>query len=206
MHTLQNSHENNRPVGRFLLDVKDFEGKHDTYTYASRFAANYSDILNRNWSASRVSIEEINGQRVELEFITDAMSDAFAWRVAVGNEQYEIHTNGCETYGIYYAFTPQRAVLQRQDMNSAAELYVLQGIVEHMTDTVEFHRNASMLRSDKTRTHASIDKLAAKAVRTYGEDKNLGTLKSHLFLAGFPVGSRDSSDYVPLLGTLDSTD
>lgn len=196
----QNDVENTRPVGRFLLGLDRYEGRHDIPTYASRFAAEYHDVLNQSWQASRVSVEEIDKQRVELEFVVDPANGDYAWRIATGSEQYEIHTGDNETYGTYYEFTPQRAVLVQRHIASVADLNALQGIVEYMTGTLDFHKNTSKIRGDKTRTHATIDELVKEGTRTHSESKNLKALRSHLFLAGFPVGSRDVSGYVPLSG------
>ncbi len=201
---MQPSHtniESTRPVGRFLLGLEDLESKHDTYTYALRFATDYQDILDHNRQASRVAVEEIDGQRVELEFVADQPNGGYVWRIAVGAEQYELHADNYETYGTYYEFTSQRAVLRRRHITSMTDLSVLESVVEYMTDTLDFHRNASALRGDKTRAHASIAELSGKEKRTHGDDRNLSALRSHLFVAGFPVGSRDISGLMPLLGS-----
>ena len=198
MQPSQNNVENVRPIGRFLLQLDGFPSQHGVFVYASKFAADYRDILNSSWYASRVSVEEINGRRVELEFAADYTNDEYAWHVVAGDEQYEIHTNGNETYGTYYEFTPQRSVLRRRSITTPEDLEVLQGIVEHMTGTLEFHKNASAIRGDKTRTHANINELSDRPRRTRGESKDLNALRGHLSLAGFPVGSRDISGMVPL--------
>jgi hypothetical protein len=198
---IQNSNQEERPLGRFLLGLEIVEGKRDIYTYASQFAGEYDDILNKKWKAARVSVEEINGQRVELEFAKDIMKQgSYTWRLYAGNEQYDIDSSqDCEPSATYYELTSQRLILRKRKVGSTAVLSSLQGVIEYMTDTRDFHKNASYIRGDSTRTHVSIDKLKDKKSLTHGEDKNMKALQSHLFLAGFPVGSIDIRNKLPLI-------
>jgi hypothetical protein len=197
----QNNNQEERPLGRFLLSLETVEGKRDIYTYASQFAGDYDDILNKKWKAAKVSVEEINGQRVELEFAKDLVGQgSYTWRLYAGNEQYDIDSSqDDEPYGTYYELTSQRSILRKHKIGSAAVLNSLQSVIEHMTDTRNFHKNASYIRGDSTRTHVNIEELKNKKSLTHGEDKNLKALQGHLFLAGFPVGSIDIRDKLPLI-------
>ena len=200
-------HENaefQRPIGRFLLGLEEKRIMHDPYEYAARFAANYRDILNPQWRAARVSVEEMYGQRVELEFATNShVHGHYTWHLCAKSEQYDIFCSENGEWGAtHYEFSSLRAVMRRHEVTDSGVLEGLQSIIEYMTDTYDFHKNASTIRGDSTRTRAAIQELDARKSTiglVHGEERNLMALKSHLFIAGFPVGSRDISFQPPLI-------
>lgn len=196
--------ERTRPIGRFLLALELGEpARNDAYVYAQRFASNYRDIINPRVRASRVSVEQIEGRRVELEFC-DARDESpiYVWRISAGREQYDLR---CDEQGVgatYYEFSEMRAVLRKRELFEPDDLTTLQQIVEYMTDTYDFHKNTSAIRGDSTRTHAALQALAHKKAShglSHGEEKECNALRSHLAVAGFPVGSRDISHHIPLI-------
>lgn len=198
------SAEQERPVGRFLLEPESETVASCSYEYAVLFANDNKDLLNHRWRASRVSTEEINGQRVELEFVAnDNATNQYVWHLCANDEQYDFYCNEAgECRATHYEFTSQRAVMKRREITEPTALEVLQDIVEYMTNTGDFFKNMLAIREDLERTQSAIKELdAKKSVKTisHGEEKNLAALKSHLFIAGFPVGSRDISKRGPLI-------
>lgn len=198
--------EKKRPIGRFLLDYEPtvcFEAK-EMYMYAAKFAQEYSDIINPRWRASRVSAEELNGRHIEIEFsvIDAARNNTFVWSVSTKGEQYDVYSTERDCRAEHYTFTAQGALMRKETLRDNESLASLKSFIEYMTDTYAFHKNASAIRGDSTRTYITIQELEqAKSIMqlTHKDEKNLQSLRSHLFLAGFPVGSRDVSRLVPLI-------
>lgn len=197
--------QHKRPIGRFLLD-RTFEKPaeaHDMYAYAAKFAMEYHDIINPKWRASRVSVEKLGGRHVELEFsIGSDEESCYVWRLHAGNEQYDVwcRENGCSI--IYYELTSQRAVMKKREADNPETLAVLKDLIEHMTDTYDFHKNTSSIRGDSVKTYAAIQELERKKSSnefSCRDAKNLHALNNHLFMAGFPVGARDISKLQPLI-------
>jgi hypothetical protein len=212
----QNSAEDSRPNGRFLLSFEQDAKVHDVYDYASRFAHKYEDILNPKLESSIVSSEDFEHRRVELEFGNDSKKPGtYAWRLSIAGErlgsdqyeggprilgeQYDIDCSEQQCVATHYTFNTQRAILRKRLVTSTDELNDLQSLIQYMTDTREFHKTASEIRGNITRAQRTYAELLAQKGRSFRDSKNLASLKSQLFQAGFSVGSRSISHKVPLL-------
>lgn len=197
--------KNENLYGRFLFDIDgQFESQYNIYQYSKHFGEEYKDILNKRRDSSRVSSESIANNVVDLEF-SHNQYDTFIWKIIIHcerygpqsisrgvlprkGEQYEIVSTKSETHAVYYELTNQNALMRKQYIEDLETLKVLQGLIEYMTDTRNFYKNASGVRGDSTRTHVAIEELEKNKSRNYVEEKNLRSLRSHLFKAGFPSG------------------
>lgn len=202
-------------TGRLLLNIKDqFIQRYDTFEYAKKFASDFDDILNSRWTSSRVTTGEVYGDFVDLEF-SHHNHDAFVWKIIVhskkhtlqgsalslgshAGEQYEIIAQNDNLKATYYRLNHQNTVMHKIPVYNPEEISTLQGLVEYFTDTKDFYKYTSDIRSDMSRSHRTISQLANKEIRNFSDEKNIQSLKNHLFRAGFPVGSPDISDKKPL--------
>lgn len=202
-------------TGRLLLNIKDqFIQKYDTFEYAKKFADNFDDVLNSRRSSLRVATGEVCGDLVNLEF-APKYPESFIWKIIVHSkkhsiqtsftgmvdqvgEQYEINAQNNSIAACYYRLNHQNAVMQKLPLHSTHDIYSLQGLIEYLTDTKDFYQQTSDIRGDMTRSHRAINQLENKVIRSFSDEKNIQSLKSHLFRAGFPVGSPDISGKKPL--------
>jgi hypothetical protein len=198
--------ENLRPIGRFLLaNGEERSHKGGAYRYAASFADEYKDIINPAWSASMITNQKIEDESIELEFAQDLVGDRFyTWRLAAGNVQYDTHVNDeGYYYGTYYEFSEQRAVKIRQEIGSLAVLNNVQLVIEYLTSTSEFDKQVSNIRANWWKMRVSAAQLEMKESPTFKERKDLESLRSQMFKAGFSVGSVDVRAKPPLLGPRD---
>ncbi|MDB5177045.1 MAG: hypothetical protein JWN75_713 [Candidatus Saccharibacteria bacterium] len=199
-----NPEENLRPIGRFLLG-QTTKSNGRIYNYALSFANEYKDIINPAWSASVITKQEIDGVDVSLEFGADIVGEGFySWRLHADREQYDIHSNqDGYTSATYYEFTNQRSVLRRKEIGSRALLAHVQESIETMTMSEAFEEHAAKLRTDWWELQIEIAQLELQEARTFKENNDLKSLRSQLFISGFPVGSINIGSKKPLLNPPD---
>lgn len=207
--------KNERLGGRFLFLVDNYRIQSNPFDYARSFADEYSDIINARRDTSSVSREQILDKNVELEF-TKYNTNTFAWRIIVagerfsndhisqgtlpaGGEQYELICSQENIRAYYYLMNIQRSIVRKEPITEPRYLDAIQGVVEFMTQTCGFYKNVAHIRGDTTRTYAAIAHITQKVPKNFNDEKNLRSLKSHLFQAGFPVGSPPIGKKEPLL-------
>lgn len=210
------SQTDKRLIGRFLYLADSHHQCYDSYDFARHFATEYSDVINMKRDSSMVSVEKIDDKIVELEF-SKLPDDTFTWRIIVtgetynsnhissgviprGGEQYELICSDKSIQAHYYEMNVQRAIVRKEILDHQDDMDILQGVIEYMTDTHDFHKNVSRIRGDSSRANSEIVRLMQKKPLNYSDEKNLRSLKSHLFQAGFPVGSPTISNKIPLFG------
>lgn len=211
----ENNQKNERLVGRFLFLVDNYHKQSDPFDYARDFADEYSDIINARRDTSSVSSESILDKNVELEF-TKHNTNTFAWRIIVagesyntnhitqgtlpaGGEQYELICSQDGNIAYYYSMNIQRSIVRKEPITDSRSIDTIQGVVEFMTQNRSFYKNVAHIRGDTTRTYTEIAHITQKFPKNFSDEKNLRSLKSHLFQAGFPVGSPPIGNKVPLL-------
>lgn len=202
-------------TGRLLSNIKgQFSQRYDIFEYAKKFASDFDDILNSRWTSSRITTGDVYGDVVDLEFAS-IHSESFLWKIIVHSkkqsiqtslvgmglqvgEQYEVIAQNNTITTFNYRLNHQNAVMQKLPIYAAQDIDSLQGLIEHLTDTKDFYQQTSEIRGDMTRSHRAINMLENNLAQNFSNEKNIKSLKSHLFRAGFPVGSPDISHKKPL--------
>lgn len=149
----QNEQRDGRPIGRFLLGFDDYNGRHDSLTYATDFVNMPGNF--QKYKHKRVVVKEANrdihidGRDVELAFAI--ARSALIWTLTVaaerhrvddlstgyiphGGEQYELHCAKPQSFGMYHEYNMQRRIMRQQHFDSPDVLSCLQGVVETLLD------------------------------------------------------------------------
>lgn len=156
----QNEQRDPRPIGRFLLGLDGYSGRHDPLTYASQFAhlpGNFQKHKHRSAKVEDINKDIVIDERqVTLEF--SIARSALIWTVTVsaerhrmgdiatgyiphGGEQYELHCAKPKSFGIYRQFDMQRRIMKQHEFDAPDVLNRLQGLVENLLDTQQSNEN-----------------------------------------------------------------
>jgi hypothetical protein len=148
------SHENSdeRPIGRFLLGLDEYEGRHDPYEYARDFArtdGNFQRYKHISREVPDTREIEVDGRKVDLKF--EISRYAYIWRIIVfaerhrtehlstnyqphGGEVYDLYCATPKPAGKYYEYGNQRNIIRQREFNSPEQIRILQGVVERLVD------------------------------------------------------------------------
>lgn len=143
-----------RPIGRFLLGMEEFEGLNDPVEFAATFARTDGNFQKHRHKSVRVNGEDVHvdGRKVELEF--EISRYAYIWRIIVfaeqhrtehlstnysphGGETYELHCSTPKPSGTYAEYGNQRNIIRRREFESPEQIRMLQGVVERVVGRPE---------------------------------------------------------------------
>lgn len=145
----QNEQRDGRPIGRFLLGFDDYNGHHDSLTYATNFVnipGNFQKYKHKTVVVKEANNDlRIDGRDVVLAF--SIARSALIWTVTVaaerhriddlstghiphGGERYELHCAKPKSFGTYREYDMQRRAMRQQEFDSPVLLNRLQGVVE----------------------------------------------------------------------------
>lgn len=215
-HTL---HEKNsaRPFGRFLLENVNLVTHNpeiepllnqSSFQYADEFATQYKDLLNPIWKSKQVVKMSHENKRQTLEFAQNEAAEGwYTWKLYSDGQQCDMLMNSDGyRFAVHYEMSQQNAVLSRHETTDETILDGLQQIIVSMTTSNEFLENCTVTRAELGESRNEYQALIANEKNetlSFKERKDLDSIRSHLFKAGFPVGSRDIRAVQPLLSPRD---
>lgn len=146
----QNEQRNPRPVGRFLLGLEEYEGRHDPFEFAMQYASRPGAFLLHKHVSAKVEVAKdltIDDRDVKLEFAIER--SAYVWRIIVaaerhktqhladaylphGGELYELRCAQPNSIAVYHEYGVQGRTLRSRKFEEHPLLQKLQGVVEHL--------------------------------------------------------------------------
>jgi hypothetical protein len=138
-----------RPIGRFLLDIEDTVSEEDPYEYARQFVRRPGNFEKYKHKSIKVGTANMDGHIVDVEFKIDRFE--YVWKVSasgeeygidhisrgsipLGGEIYELHCAEKGTSGSYAELNVQRSVIRSKEFESEKNLQLLQGLIESIVD------------------------------------------------------------------------